>query len=108
MKTYRVEISKNAEIEIGQIYRYIKADSPLNAKRWRDSLLEVGKSLANFPQRCPLAIEDCHFEIEVRQIVHGNYRILFTINEDEVVILHVRHAARTPIAPEDFPTPTDT
>lgn len=107
MKSYSVQVSANAEQDIRQAYLYIRQDSPNNAKRWLQSLLEASKTLATFPTRCPLAIEENPFECEVRQLVHGNYRLLYTVTEDVVVILHVRHAARNPITPNDLLPPTD-
>ena len=44
------------------------------------------------------APENDFFEIEIRQLFYGKrigrYRILFTIERDNVHILHVRHGAR--------------
>ena len=36
-------------------------------------------------------------ELEIRQLVHGAYRILFTIAKDTVYVLHIRHGARQPL-----------
>jgi plasmid stabilization system protein ParE len=41
------------------------------------------------------------FEFEIRQLLYGNYRLLFTVRDDAVVILHVRHGAREWMKPED-------
>lgn len=58
-------------------------------------------SLNTFPERCPLAPESGSFPFEVRQLLYGHkphvYRILFTIDEQVVKILHIRHARRRPI-----------
>jgi putative addiction module component (TIGR02574 family) len=43
-------------------------------------------------QRCPIAPESVHLEREIRQLLVDPYRILFTIVEREVHVLHVRHA----------------
>jgi len=55
-------------------------------------------SLGELPHRCPLAPEDKEFPFEVRQLVFGRkphlYRILFTIEGDAVVVLHIRHGRR--------------
>jgi plasmid stabilization system protein ParE len=52
------------------------------------------------PARCPLAPENEDHPKEIRQLVHGRYRILFTIEPGRVVILHVRHGARLPMRVE--------
>ena len=61
-------------------------------------LHEAIASLARLPKRCPLAPENKSFPSEVRQLLYGRrqyrYRILFTIEGDTVVILHIRHGRR--------------
>jgi hypothetical protein len=51
-------------------------------------------SLAKWPRRCPVAPEHEAFDVELRQIMHGPFRIIFTIIGRDATILHVRHAAR--------------
>ena len=34
---------------------------------------------------------------EIRQLLDGGFRILFTVQEDQVRILHIRHRARRPL-----------
>ena len=52
------------------------------------------------PARCPVAPESRKFPQEIRELTHGKrrhkhkYRILFTVTEKEVHVLHVRHGAR--------------
>lgn len=91
---YRVEIAPSAEEEIEAAYRYIRADSPINAERWRQGLCEVIEQLDLFPDGCGLAPENRRVDFEVRQTFYGAYRVLFTILDDRVVILHFRHSAR--------------
>jgi hypothetical protein len=56
------------------------------------------------PSRCSLAFENSFFDEEIRQLVDGKgrnaYRILFTIVDDSVQIIFVRHAAQKPIIGE--------
>lgn len=80
--------------EIEEAYLYIRQDSPENAPRWRAGLLEAAATLETFPKRCPVAPENGPFEFEIRQLLYGRYRLLFTVRDDTVVILHVRHGAR--------------
>ena len=62
-------------------------------------------SLAEFPERCPIAPENARFNFEVRQLLYGRkprlYRILFTIEADTVHVLHIRHGRRKPVAPTE-------
>jgi hypothetical protein len=47
------------------------------------------------PERCPLAPEDEKFEeAEIRHLVVGVYRTLFTVGGSTVFVLHIRHGSR--------------
>ena len=98
MKRYRVIILPAAERDIGEAYEWI-ADANIDAAiKWYNQLLAVIFSLDIFPERAPLAPESESFNRQIREIFHGRrqhkYRILFTVSENEVHILHVRHGAR--------------
>lgn len=61
------------------------------AHRWYNDLERTIESMLSFmPAGYPLAPENNAFDIEVRQIILGRYRILFAIAGDEVRILYVR------------------
>jgi len=98
VKHYQVIILPSAERDIGEAYEWLVEQDAEAAIRWYNRLLEVIFSLDTFPERCPLAPESEFFNVEIREIFHGRrqhkYRILFTMRENEVYILHVRHGAR--------------
>ena len=50
------------------------------------------KQLAVVPKGLPLAPEDDEFSEEIRQMVVGRYRVLFTIRGSRVHVLHVTGA----------------
>ncbi|HRX83564.1 MAG TPA: type II toxin-antitoxin system RelE/ParE family toxin [Phycisphaerae bacterium] len=106
MKRFHVRVTAAAHRDLRAAYRYIHRNSPTNAVRWREGFLEAGRSLELFPERCPLALEADTVEFEIRQLVYGNYRILFTIQEQTVVILHLRHAARDAANRTDLDPPS--
>ena len=95
---YRVLIQPTAKAELREAYRWYCNESPLAASRWLDKLLETIASLRTHPERCTLAPENDAFEETIRQLLYGKkrgtYRILFTIKEGVVEVLHIRHAAR--------------
>lgn len=62
------------------------------ARKWHSKILQAIRTLAEFPERQPLAPENEEFDEEIRQLVYGRYRILFTIREDAVYVLHCRGA----------------
>jgi plasmid stabilization system protein ParE len=99
--TYHVVILSEAEEELDEAYRFIREDSPSRAARWRRMLLEKARSLASFPERCPVAPETVALGVEVRHLVVGSYHVLFVIGKGTVTVLHIRHAARRRATEED-------
>ncbi len=91
---YSVEFSFRARRDLDHIVAYIAANSPRNATRWRHRLYEKLRSLTTMPAACGLAPEDQVSGREIRQLLFGSYRVLFTIYETKVFILTVRHGAR--------------
>lgn len=93
---FTIELSHRAFDDIDSIVDRIQADSPSDAARWRSRLFEKLETLQLFPRACSLAPENGHCDFEVRQTIFGNYRILFTVDDDrsQVSILSIRWAAR--------------
>ena len=58
------------------------------------------------PFRCALAVENELFPEEVRQLLHGKgknkYRILFTVRQNIVSVLYVRHVSQAPMNEDDL------
>lgn len=100
MAQYLVDFTRAAEREIEEIEEWIAADSPEASLRWLESLLDAVDRLETMPARCPLAPENHDHLEEVRQLILGRYRVLFTIQPGRVTILHVRHGARLPLRAE--------
>jgi plasmid stabilization system protein ParE len=97
--TFRVEITAEAERELDSILSWLISEHAGDAGfHWFATLEEAVATLAKFPRRCPLAPESRLFSFEVRQLLHGKrphvYRILFTITDQTVYVLHVRHGRR--------------
>ncbi len=105
---YRVEITPSAEADIDEAYRYIRNDSPENAAKWRQGLYQIAENLTLFPEGCSYALENEALDFEVRQKLYGNYRVLLTIDDDRVIVLNVRHAARLPMKAGDIIRPGGT
>lgn len=95
-----VEITALGDANLEEIYLRIREDSPGRAAEWRKGLLKAAQTLDQFPERCPLAPESGP-ELEIRQLVYGAYRVLFTVAKDTVYVLHIRHGARQPLRSED-------
>ena len=99
---FRIEYSTEAEADLNSILEWlISQHAGQPALRWFEGLVEAVASLSEMPQRCPLAPENKRFPFEVRHLLYGRkphiYRIIFTVESDKVVILHVWHGRRRPL-----------
>jgi plasmid stabilization system protein ParE len=105
--TYRIVIEPTAEREIRSAVRWKTENASLAvAARWYDGLIQKVDTLRCRPFRCPLAAENDKFAEEIRELLYGRggkrehkHRIIFTIRDDTVHILYVRHTARDELEP---------
>lgn len=100
---FRVEPTTRAKQDLDAILEWLLAhEAGESGLRWFRKLREAIASLSELPQRCPLAPENAEFPFEVRQLLYGRkphrYRVLFTIDGDMVVVLHIRHGRPAPLA----------
>lgn len=91
---YRVLVARRGGLDITAIAVWLQERSPVAAVKWLDAVEAALASLALRPQRCRLAPEAAHLRRSVRQFIVGNYRLLFVVEGEAVVVLHVRHGAR--------------
>jgi len=104
--TYRVVIMPRAERDLRTIYQYIRRNAPRAAHEWLKRARQAASSLARYPERCALAPESASFHEPVRQLLFGSgnrgtYRFLFTVVEETVYVLHVRHGSMLPLSPNE-------
>lgn len=96
--TFEVRFTKTAKIEIDNAYSYLRRQNSGYADRWFRDLMDTVATLQEMPLRCALASENDTFSEEIRQLIYGKsrnkYRILFTLREDTIFILHVRHSSQ--------------
>jgi plasmid stabilization system protein ParE len=100
--SFRVEITTEAEGDLDSILAWLISEhAGGTGLRWFEALEDAIATLAEFPERCSVAPESRLFPFEVRQLLYGNkphiYRVLFTIEEKTVYVLHVRHGRRQPV-----------
>jgi len=96
MKRRRVTITADARDEVAAAFAYIEqATSYEAALHWLEGLERLIHSLEEMPERFPIALEDRHFPHgTLRRALHFNHRVLFTIDENHVQVLHIRHGMR--------------
>jgi toxin ParE1/3/4 len=102
--TYRVKLTAQAQQDLDRIYRYIEAETSHHAGDWFNSLYDALESLSEMPQRSPMIREDP----SLRHLLYGTkphiYRAIYLIDEESasVVVLSIRHGARSGFEPQGF------
>ena len=94
MKRYAVVFEVSAQTDVRESYEWgCRVWGKKEAQRWvRELRTAISRQLSLVPKGFPLAPEDDEFSEEVRQMIVGRYRILFTIKKHTVHVLHVRGA----------------
>jgi addiction module RelE/StbE family toxin len=78
--------------DLRRIKEYIERSSPENAHRFCFELLRAPDRLKSFPRSGEVVPE---FGIEsFRQVLHGNYRLLYEVREDACYIRAIVHGSR--------------
>ena len=95
---YRVNLSLNAAGHLQGIFEYIQQDSPQNARRMIERLLDGVDSLEAFPHRYKILRNVAVFGEEVRSMPVLPYLIRYHVDDHNhvVTILSVRHGSRRP------------
>ena len=105
MNIYRVYIADIAFDEIKSQFYYIHEKSPQAAANWLRNIYAAIDTLERFPRRCSLARENDHVEDELRQLIFKkNWRIIFTVADDVVHVLRVRHGRQVELGEVHEPT----
>jgi plasmid stabilization system protein ParE len=100
--SYRIVIEERAYADIDNAYQWrVESVSPENAMEWYFDILEKIETLQNNPFRCALALENEFFPEEIRQLLYQRHRILFTVRDEEVHVLYVRHEAQDTLKPDE-------
>ena len=99
---YAIIIEAPAEQELDEAFLWACAMRSLpQAEKWFIGLMGAIASLSRFPKRQPLAPENDAFDEEIRHHLYGRgrgqYRILFTVRDRTVHILHIRRATMQPL-----------
>lgn len=94
MKRYAVVFEESAQAHVPESYGSgCRTWGEYEAKQWvRQLRTAVSQQLSIVPKGFSLAAEDDEFSEEIRQMVVGRYRVLFTIKGRKVHVLHVRGA----------------
>lgn len=74
---------------LSEIAKYIAQDIPVAAERWVHKIFVLVEMLPDFPERGRMVPEINHKMI--REVISGNYRIIYKLEDREISILTVRH-----------------
>ena len=85
----RIFWSPLAVDRISEIAEYIAQDSPYSAEGWTNAVFEKVAKLRAFPESGRLVPEINNKKI--RELIFGNYRIIYRLEEKKISILTVRH-----------------
>ncbi|MFZ5797740.1 MAG: type II toxin-antitoxin system RelE/ParE family toxin [Thermodesulfobacteriota bacterium] len=72
-----------------EISEYIAQDNPIAAAKWIEALFEKVGVLKSSPMSGRIVPETQRDDI--REIIYGNYRIIYAVIKSKVCILTVRH-----------------
>ncbi len=94
MKRYLVIFEDSAQANVRDSFEWgCRAWDKREAQQWARQLrTAVFEQLGIVPKAVPLAPENDEFSEEIRQMAVGRYRVLFTIKDRKVHVLHVRGA----------------
>ena len=93
-KRYPVEITAAAQRDVAQARARIARDRPRAAAKWLRDFARHARSLQSQPLRYEVIPEAEDLGVMVRHVIFGNYRLLYRVEEERVLILRVFHAAR--------------
>ena len=91
MKVFNIDIPQSVLDEIEHYVDEIAKDSIPHAVKWYGKIMQKITTLDQSPTRCPYADEMAFHDYEIRNLLFGNYRILFRIKRQTVQVLHVKH-----------------
>jgi toxin ParE1/3/4 len=77
---------------VTQIAQHIARDRPGAASKWVDAVFAAVTPLAEFPESGRVVPEVGRAEI--REVLHGEYRIVYKVEPRRVAVLTVRHGRR--------------
>jgi len=81
---YKVILSPRAIQDLQEIVRYIAWDSPNDAERFGNTLIDKAQSLSSLPERGRIVPE--FKDPQIREIILKSYRIVYRLKSAEKVV----------------------
>jgi len=80
-----------------EIAKYIAQDNIIAAENWVDTVFAKVEQLKSYPESGRIVPEIN--SLKIKELIYGNYRIIYRIEEKQVSILTIRHGKQ--ILPTD-------
>lgn len=77
---------------MSEIVDYISRDRPDAARKWAEDVFDAVDELASFPSQGRVVPEVGR--PSVRELIHGEYRVIYKVEAKAIGILTVRHGRR--------------
>ncbi|SEW44752.1 Plasmid stabilization system protein ParE [Chitinophaga sp. YR573] len=90
--------SKQAKAELQKAYEYIFQDSPLNAAKVRDEIIDITIDLPNHPKKYPPDKYKLANDSNWRAFEKHHFRVSYRIMPNEIRIIRLRHTGRNPLS----------
>ena len=74
---------------LSEAAKYIALDNPVAAQRWVNRVFDQVEKLSEFAERGRMVPEVG--DKTIREIISGNYRIIYRLKDQEISILTLRH-----------------
>ena len=74
---------------VTEISEYIARDNPSAAAKWVETIFDKVQILESSPESCRIVPEIQREDI--RELINGNFRIIYRVEKEKISILTVRH-----------------
>jgi toxin ParE1/3/4 len=74
---------------LSEIAKYIAQDNPVAAERWVHKIFALVEQLSDFPESGRM-VPEIKNKMS-REVISGNYRVIYKLEDREISILTVRH-----------------
>lgn len=95
-KKLPVRWDKEAIKSLKDVYDYIKKDSPNQAKRVKNTLLKLAKSLNDFPEKYSRELYLSEEPENFRSVAKWSYKLIYEVTEKEIIIIMLFHTSQNP------------
>ncbi|OWK42931.1 type II toxin-antitoxin system RelE/ParE family toxin [Fimbriiglobus ruber] len=105
--SFTVVLLPRAKADIRTIGEWFGKPNKSAEARWRKRILQAVDALTTDPVRYPLAEDAMDLGLDLRELIVGRrrgiaHRILFTIDDQTVHVLRVRHASQDRLSDDDL------